>query len=93
VGLEIKHDGFRFICQREGDRLRVFSRRGHDWTDRVPLIAEALRALPVTSVALDGVGLEGIVAKRAIGRTGRDARPTGSKIKNPTAPAATRVIE
>jgi bifunctional non-homologous end joining protein LigD len=27
---EIKHDGFRFICSREGDRVRVFSRRGHD---------------------------------------------------------------
>jgi bifunctional non-homologous end joining protein LigD len=36
---EIKHDGFRFICRRERDRVRVFSRRGHDWTDRVPLIA------------------------------------------------------
>ena len=42
---EIKHDGFRFICSREGDRVRVFSRRGHDWTDRVPRIAEALAAL------------------------------------------------
>ena len=25
---EIKHDGFRFICRREGNRIRVFSRRG-----------------------------------------------------------------
>ncbi len=23
---EIKHDGFRFICLRDGDRVRVFSR-------------------------------------------------------------------
>ena len=38
---EIKHDGFRFICRRDGDRVRVFSRNGRDWTDRVPLIAEA----------------------------------------------------
>jgi ATP dependent DNA ligase domain len=42
---EIKHDGFRFICRREDDRVRVSSRRGHDWTDRVPRIAEALVAL------------------------------------------------
>jgi bifunctional non-homologous end joining protein LigD len=42
---EIKHDGFRFICRRDGERVRVFSRRGHDWTDRVPRIAEALAAL------------------------------------------------
>jgi len=31
---EIKHDGFRFICRRERERVRVFSRRGHD-SDRV----------------------------------------------------------
>jgi ATP-dependent DNA ligase len=42
---EIKHDGFRFICRRDGDRVRVFSRRGNDYTDRVPLIAEALAKL------------------------------------------------
>ena len=39
---EIKHDGFRFICRREGDHVRVFSRRGNDYTDRVPRIAKAL---------------------------------------------------
>ena len=40
---EIKHDGYRMICGRDGDRVRVFTRRGHDWTDRVPAIAEAAR--------------------------------------------------
>ena len=54
---EIKHDGYRFICRCEGDRVRVFSRRGTDYTERVPAIAEALRALPVTSVTLDGEGV------------------------------------
>jgi ATP-dependent DNA ligase len=42
---EINHDGFRFICRRDGEQVRVFSRRGHDSTDRVPLIAEALTKL------------------------------------------------
>jgi bifunctional non-homologous end joining protein LigD len=54
---EIKHDGFRFICRREGDRVRVFSRRGNDYTDRVPRIAEALASLRVKSVTLDGEGV------------------------------------
>ena len=54
---EIKHDGFRFICWRAGDRVRVFSRQGIDWTDRVPLIAEALQALRVKSVIVDGEGV------------------------------------
>jgi ATP-dependent DNA ligase len=31
---EIKHDGFRFVCRRELDRVRVFSRRCHEWTDQ-----------------------------------------------------------
>jgi ATP-dependent DNA ligase len=42
---EIKHDGFRFICRRDGDRVRVFSRTGHKWGARLPAIAAALRAL------------------------------------------------
>jgi bifunctional non-homologous end joining protein LigD len=54
---EIKHDGYRFICRRGGGRVRVVSRRGNDHTDRVPLIAEALAALRVESVTLDGEGV------------------------------------
>jgi ATP-dependent DNA ligase len=54
---EIKHDGFRFICRRESDRMRVFSRNGRDWTDRAPLIAEAIAKLWVKSVTLDGEGV------------------------------------
>jgi ATP-dependent DNA ligase len=79
---EIKHDGFRFICRRDGDRVRVFSRRGHDWTDRVPRIAEALAKLRVKSVTLDGEGVvcrdDGVSdfdkLRAAVGRLGsRDA--------------------
>src|SRR6516164_5211048 len=51
---EIKHDGFRFICRRDGDRVRLFSRGGHDWSAQLPAIVEAMRAFPVTSVTLDG---------------------------------------
>jgi ATP-dependent DNA ligase len=29
---EIKHDGYRLIVQREGQRVRLFTRNGHDWT-------------------------------------------------------------
>src|SRR5262249_24910580 len=54
---QIKHDGFRFICRREGDRVRVFSRNARNWTDRVPLIVQEMRALPVTSATIDGEGV------------------------------------
>ena len=75
---EIKHDGYRFICRRDGDRLQVFSRRGHHWTDRVPLIAEALMALRVRSVTIDGEGVvcgsDGLsdfdLLRAAVGRKG-----------------------
>ena len=50
-------DGFRFICHRDGERVRVFSRTGHEWGAQLPAIAAALRALPVRSVILDGEGV------------------------------------
>jgi hypothetical protein len=31
---EIKHDGFRLIARREGVGVRLFTRRGIDWTGR-----------------------------------------------------------
>jgi bifunctional non-homologous end joining protein LigD len=31
---EIKHDGYRLIVRRDGKAVRLFTRRGHDWTDR-----------------------------------------------------------
>ena len=57
MGPRIEHDGFRFICRKNGDNLHVFTRRGHDWTDRVPAIADALRRLKSASVTLDGEGV------------------------------------
>jgi ATP-dependent DNA ligase len=38
---EIKHDGFRVIARKDGDRVRLYSRPGNDLTDRFPLIVEA----------------------------------------------------
>ena len=38
---EIKHDGYRLIVQREFQRVRLFTRNGHDWSDQFPLISEA----------------------------------------------------
>jgi bifunctional non-homologous end joining protein LigD len=54
---EIRHDGFRFICHRDDDRVRVFSRTGREWGAQLPTIAAALRALPVRSVILDSEGV------------------------------------
>jgi ATP-dependent DNA ligase len=51
---EIKHDGYRLIVQREGNRVRLFTRNGHDWSDRFPLISEAALRNRNSSFVLDG---------------------------------------
>ena len=40
--------------QRDGPRVRLFTRNGHDWTDRYPLIVEAACRIRVNSFVLDG---------------------------------------
>src|SRR5947208_13171304 len=61
---EIKHDGYRLIVQREGKRVRLFTRRGYDWSDRYPLITKAALRLRKTSFVIDGeavvLGCDGI---------------------------------
>src|SRR6478752_7483782 len=51
---EIKHDGYRLIVQREGKRVRLFTRNGYDWSDRYPLIVEAALRNQNSSFVIDG---------------------------------------
>jgi bifunctional non-homologous end joining protein LigD len=51
---EIKHDGYRLIVRRDGKAVRLFTRRGHDWTDRYPAIAAAAGKLRARSFNIDG---------------------------------------
>jgi hypothetical protein len=46
---EIKHDGYRLIARRNGDRVRLYTRRGYNWADRYPRILEALRQKKVAA--------------------------------------------
>lgn len=61
---EVKHDGFRLIVARDGKRVRLFTRNGHDWTDRYPLIAETAMRIRAKQFVLDGeavlLGVDGI---------------------------------
>jgi ATP-dependent DNA ligase len=50
---EIKHDGYRLIARRHRGRVRLFTRRGHDWADRYPLIGEAMAGL-AQDATIDG---------------------------------------
>jgi bifunctional non-homologous end joining protein LigD len=51
---EIKHDGFRVIARKNGQRVKLYSRPGNDLTPRFPLIAEALSRLRSRSCIIDG---------------------------------------
>jgi bifunctional non-homologous end joining protein LigD len=51
---EIKHDGYWLIIQREGKRVRLFPRNGHDWSYRFPLITEAALRNRISSFVIDG---------------------------------------
>ena len=51
---EIKHDGYRLIVQRDGERVRLFTRNGHDWSGRYRLIVEAALRNRNASFVIDG---------------------------------------
>ena len=87
---EIKHDGFRFICRRDGEHVRLFSRGGHDWSVQLPAIVAAMRALPVTSVTLDGevviCGADGVSQSERLTRSAEQA----PKVHRPRAAAGAK---
>jgi hypothetical protein len=41
---EIKHDGFRFVAQRDAKGVRLYTRNGNDFTKRFPLVVAAIAA-------------------------------------------------
>ena len=40
---EPKHDGFRLLIHRDGDAVRLSTRRGYEWTHRFPRIIDQAR--------------------------------------------------
>jgi bifunctional non-homologous end joining protein LigD len=51
---EIKLDGYRLLCSKNGARVRLTTRSGLDWTSRFPAIEAAMHELPVDEIVLDG---------------------------------------
>jgi len=39
---------------RDGDRVRCFTKNGHDWTDRLPAIVDAALRIEAASFLIDG---------------------------------------
>jgi len=61
---EIKYDGYRLRVERDGDRVRLITRNGYDWTKRYPWIAEAALKNRVKQFVIDGeavvLGVDGV---------------------------------
>jgi ATP-dependent DNA ligase len=54
---ELKHDGYRLLARKDGREVRIYSRRGADFTARFPRLAEAMSRLRATSALLVGEGV------------------------------------
>jgi bifunctional non-homologous end joining protein LigD len=71
---EIKHDGYRLQVRREGEAVRLFTRRGYDWSGRYPAIAVTAMLLRARSFTLDGeavvCGPDGVAIFDALHRRG-----------------------
>src|SRR5271165_5728780 len=71
---EIKHDGYRLQVRRDGNAVRLFTRRGHDWTGRYPAISVTAARHRAKSFTLDGeavvCGPDGVAVFDALHRRG-----------------------
>jgi len=67
---EVKFDGYRVQAHKVGSNVRLYSRNGHNFTERFPSIAQLLHGLPAKSAVLDGE----VVASDA------DARPNFARL-------------
>lgn len=62
---EIKYDGYRLLAAVSGDSVRLYTRKGLDWTGRFQTIADALAKLNLKDVLIDGE----VAVAHANGRT------------------------
>jgi bifunctional non-homologous end joining protein LigD len=51
---EIKFDGYRLLIWKTPDKVRLMTRNGLDWTDRLPAVAASVAQLAIGDAVLDG---------------------------------------
>ena len=51
---EIKFDGYRMLARAEGQRVRLVTRNGNEWTQKLPQLAKALEAMELPDGWYDG---------------------------------------
>jgi DNA ligase-1 len=89
AAVEWKLDGIRVQVHRTGDDVAIFTRSLDEVTGRLPEVVEAVRALPVDSIVLDGevLALDETGRPRPFqvtaSRTGRRGDPTRLRQETP----------
>ena len=80
---EIKFDGYRLLARVDRGQVRLFTRKGNDWTDKLKPLAAAIAAMGLDSAWLDGE----IVALDA------DGKPSFNGLQNAFDSARTHDID
>jgi ATP-dependent DNA ligase len=61
---EVKYDGYRLRLERDGDRVRLITRGGYNWTGRYPWIVESALKNRIKQFVIDGeavvLGVDGV---------------------------------
>src|ERR1700756_3898921 len=67
---EVKYDGYRLRLERDGDRVRLITRGGYNWTDRYPWIVESALKNRHRQFVIDGeavvLGVDGVADFNAL---------------------------
>ena len=88
----IKQVGFRIRVERDGDRVRLVTRGGYDWTKRYPWIAESALKNRIRQFVIDGeaviLGVDGISDFNALhsGRHNEEVQHCGTRRTNASRP-------
>ncbi|MES2390461.1 MAG: DNA ligase D, partial [Acidobacteriota bacterium] len=51
---ELKLDGYRIQARKSANKTQLLTRKGLDWTHRMPALAQSIANLPCTDATLDG---------------------------------------
>ena len=80
------HRIYRLRLERDGDRVRLITRGGYNWTDRYPWIVEAARKVRQRRFVLDGeavvLGVDGVSDFNALhSREPSQCRPLDQRVR------------
>ncbi len=67
---EVEYDGYRLRLERDGDRVRLITRGGYNWTSRYPWIVESALKNRFKQFVVDGeavvLGVDGVADFNAL---------------------------